>query len=188
MKNKFKIKKGLPREASAKWGMTLFIAVVIMGILLLISFAVVNITLKATLFASSGKDSQYAFYAADAGIECAIYWDSKYITGYQGSYPIYGSAFATLTSRSPINCAGKTIEDGDDIPGTTTKIMIGGGGSANPTSIFYFTMDKEPNPVPYCAIVTVTKNVDGTTSIYSRGYNTCDTSHPRRVERGIEIY
>jgi len=178
IKNKFKIKKGLPREASAKWGVTLLISIIVMGILLIISFAVTNITLKATLFASSGKDSQYAFYAADSGLECAIYWDSRFDP----------SKFATSTSGSPISCAGVAISNGQAIPGTTTQTMIGGGGSASPTSIFYFTLDQGANPVPYCAMVTVTKNTDGSTYIKSRGYNTCDTSNLRRVERGIEIY
>jgi len=94
-------------------GMTLFIACAIMNILLFISFAVVNITLKSTLFASSGRDSQYAFYAADAGIECALYWDNK--------YPSNGSAFATSTSGSPINCAGATMTNNQAILGTTTS-------------------------------------------------------------------
>lgn len=155
--------------------MTLFIAVVIMGILLFISFAVVNITIKSTLFASSGRDSQYAFYAADAGIECAIFWDSG-----------EPSKFATSTSGSPISCAGSSIVSGQSIAGTTTPTRIGGGGSANPTSIFGFTMNTGQNPVPHCAIVTVRKNPDGTTRIQSYGYNTC-ISGPRRVERGLEV-
>ena len=58
-------------------GMTLFIAVTIMGILLLVSFAIINISIKGSQFATSGRDSQFAFYAADAGLECAVYWDSK---------------------------------------------------------------------------------------------------------------
>ncbi|KKP56173.1 MAG: hypothetical protein UR80_C0037G0004 [Parcubacteria group bacterium GW2011_GWB1_35_5] len=174
MKKKYEIRN---TKYENKKGITLFIAVVIMGILLLISFAVINITLKATLFASSGRDSQYAFFAADAGIECAIYWDSAFDI----------SKFATSTSGSPINCAGKTISNGGAIPGNSNPILIGGGGSANPTSTFYFTLDQGENSVASCAIVTVTKNTDGSTYIKSRGYNTCDTSNPRRIERGIEI-
>jgi len=173
-------------------GVTLFIAIVIMSILLFISFAAVNIALKSTLFASSGRDSQYAFYAADAGIECAIYWDSK---------PITGSAFATSTSGgagSPISCAGSSLFNGLAISGTTTTTLIGGidntligGTNVNPTSAFGFVMNKGlvENQVPYCAIVTVTKYYVGTrlwTYINSRGYNTCDTSNLRRVERGVE--
>jgi hypothetical protein len=158
-------------------GMTLFIAIIIMGILLFISFAVVNITMKSTLFASLGRDSQYAFYAADSGIECAIYWDSKFEP----------SKFATSTSGSPINCGGMAILDGQAIPGSALPTMIGGGGIINPTSIFYFDMNRGSNPVPYCVIVTVTKNIDGTTYIKSRGYNTCDIANIRRVERGVEV-
>lgn len=183
-------------------GMTLFIAIVIMSILLFISFAVVNIVIKGTLFASSGRDSQYAFYAADAGIECASYWDTKYITGYDpfSGYPIYGSAFATSTSGgagSPIICAGHTLSNGSVISGTTTKTTIIGGTSADPTSVFGFVMDQGLNPVNICAIVIVGKyyedaDHDGQldtlkTHIESRGYNTCDTTNLRRVERGVEV-
>lgn len=159
-------------------GITLFIAVVIMSILLFITFAVINITLKASLFASSGTNSQYAFYAADAGIECAIYWDSRFDP----------SMFATSTAGT-INCGNQNISTNSQNPiaGTSTKSLIGGGGSANPTSVFGFDMNFGSNPLTACAIVTVTKNTDGTTDIASRGYNTCDTTNPRRVERGIKI-
>jgi len=155
-------------------GMTLFIAVVVMGILLFISFAVVNITLKNTLFASSGRDSQFAFYAADAGLECALYWDAKF------------DSFATSTSGSPINCASNIMSNNSAISGTSTLTKIGGGGSANPISVFGVTMNMGSNSVSHCAIVTVIKNPNGTTYIKSRGYNTC-ASNPRRIERGVEV-
>lgn len=161
-------------------GITLFIAVVIMGILLFITFVVANITIKGALFAGSGRDSQYAYYAAEAGLECALYWDSK---------PAI-SAFATSTNGSPINCAGSgDINTGQSVNGSSTAVTrIGGGGNSNPTSVFGFTLDKQGgNTVPYCTIVTVTKRPDMTTYIKSRGYNTCVTGHPRRVERGIEV-
>ncbi len=161
-------------------GMTLFIAVTIMAILLLISYAVANIALKGTQFATSGRDSQFAFYAADAGLECALRWDSK------------SDSFSTSTSGSPISCGGSSLTSGSVISGTTTTTRIGGGGDANQTSVFGFTMDSGSNPVPHCAIVTVRKYYSGspsvlTTYIKSRGYNTCDTTNPRRVERGIEV-
>ena len=147
-------------------GMTLFIAVTVMGILLFISFAVVNIALKGTIFASSGRDSQFAFYAADAGLECALYWDSKY------------DYFSTSTANT-ITCA-------------TQSSLVGGGGDANQTSTFNFTMNQGLNSVPHCVIVTVRKYYEGSPlvlKIYikSKGYNTCDTSNLRRVERGIEV-
>lgn len=163
---------------NSKKGMTLFISIIVMGILLFISFAVVGITLKATFFSSSGRDSQYAFYAADAGLECAIYWDSK------------EDSFSTSTPAS-ITCAGQSISTGSQNPvsGTTTASLIGGGGDSNQTSVFGFSLNQGSNPVPYCAIVTVRKYYEGAnlkTYIKSRGYNTCNTSNSRRVERGVE--
>ena len=171
-------------------GMTLFIAVTIMGILLFISFAVVNITIKSTLLASSGRDSQFAFYAADSGLECALYWDSQ------------KDAFATSTSGDVLDfkCAGSAdLNSNQAILGTSTLSRIGGGGDTNPTSTFGFVMNQGLNSVPHCAIVTVYKYyadksspLDGyketlMTYIKSRGYNTCEMTNPRRVERGIEV-
>ena len=161
-----------------------------MGVLLFVSFAAINIAIKGSLFSSSGRDSQYAFYAADAGLECAFYWDSKF------------DAFATSTSGNSLDfkCAGSLdINSGQAIEGTSTiTTLIGGGGNPDPTSRFGFVMNQGGNSVPHCAIVTVEKYyIDSTgdgfldppllTKIKSRGYNTCVTSFGRRMERGVEV-
>jgi Tfp pilus assembly protein PilX len=172
-------------------GMTLFIAVVVMSILLFISFAVVNIAIKGSLFSSSGRDSQYAFFAADAGLECAEYWDSKF------------DAFST-TTPNPMNPSGiiscvsgvDISTDSQSVPTYPSQSSIIGGDAAKNnavqanTSIFYFVMNQGINPVNSCAVVTVRKYYSGAdlkTEIRSKGYNTCDTSYNRRMERGVEI-
>lgn len=106
-------------------GMTLFIAVTIMSIILFITFAVTNIAVKSTQFASSGKDSQAAFFVADAGVECALYWDSK-------KDP---SRFdPTIPDPRPITCGGKVMSTGQAIAGTTTTACIGSDGLGVPSS------------------------------------------------------
>ena len=160
-------------------GITLFTAVVITSMLLFICFAMISIATKGTIFASTGRDSQYAYYASEAGIECAVYWDSKFDP----------SKFATSTSGSSISCAGYTITTGSTSYGTTTTTLVGGGGT-NATSTFSFLMDKGDNPTNSCAVVTVSKYYVGSslkTYIKSRGYNTCDMTSIRRVERGVEV-
>ena len=137
-------------------GFTLFIAITVMGTLLLVSTGLVTLAVKQGRLAASSRDSQAAFYAADSGMECAIYWDIKNPTGV--------SAFATSTG-SAISCNGNPLQ------------AVGG----NPQSSFSVTFP----PDPYCAMVTVTKNPDNTTRIESLGYNTCDASNPRRVERAV---
>ncbi|HEY4515579.1 MAG TPA: pilus assembly PilX N-terminal domain-containing protein [Candidatus Paceibacterota bacterium] len=161
--------------SKSKAGYSMFIAVIIMASLTIIAFSVINISVKETQFATSNRESQYAIFAADAGIECALYWDGQ------------TNAFSTSTLNS-ITCAGNpSVAGGQAISGTTTLSRIGGGGSSNPTSVFGLTFNNGANPTNACVIVTVTKNPNASTYIYSRGYNNCDLSDPRRVERGIEV-
>lgn len=162
-------------------GFTLLIATVTTSMLLLISFVVVNVALKQILLADAGEESQHAFYAADRGLECALYWDLT-----DAQFQIFrqpGSSFATDTPGT-IRCSEEEITSGVQavpIGGIFVRSLIG-GGDTDPTSIF---MLQSPNNE--CAVVQVTKNVDGTTTVDSRGYNTCDTNAPRRFERGVTI-
>ena len=98
---KLKIKNFKFKIPAGQKGMTLFIAIAIMGILLLIMFAVVNISIKATQFASSGRDSQFAFYAADAGMECALYWDSRFDPSFFDPASTTPAGSASQPSRVP---------------------------------------------------------------------------------------
>jgi Tfp pilus assembly protein PilX len=70
-------------------GFTLFIAIVVTGTLLVISTGIINIALKQSSISGSGRESQNAFYAADTGMECALFWDVKNPSG--------NTAFATST-------------------------------------------------------------------------------------------
>ena len=165
MKNKIKkIKRGLAlSERSESKGFTLFIAMVVMGTLLLIAAGITSLAVKQSFISSTGRESQNAFYAADTGIECALYWDVQNPSG--------KSAFSTSTA-STITC------------NNSANLPVGGGGYGNPTSVFSFTL----TPDIYCASVSVTKVYIGPvlrTTIESKGYNTCDTTNPRRVERAV---
>lgn len=142
-------------------GFTLLYSALISSLLLAIGIAVFNINSKELLLSSTARDSQFAFYAADTGIECALFWDFQ-----------KESAFATTTT-STITCNGVDIDG-----------MGGREEGKDDPEYSEFTLDFSPKQ-PYCAIVRVTKDSSGGTRIESRGYNTCDTSNPRRVERAI---
>ncbi len=143
-------------------GFTLFVAIAVMGTLLLIATGIVATAYRQGLISSAGKDSQMAFYAADSGMECALYWDI--------ANPAGQSAFATST--------GTSIACNKDAANSSNQWVVGGSSVSTISSISFL-------PDPYCATVTVTKNVDGTTLIEARGYNTCSVTSPRRVERAV---
>jgi Tfp pilus assembly protein PilX len=145
-------------------GVAVYIAVTITAALVLVSFAVLNMAIKQIGISSAGRDSQAAFYAADSGVECALYWDIKNPTNPSAS------AFATTTPPQAVSCNGQTI--------TVTR------SGATSTYSYNFA------PNPYCVTVTVGKAYSGsqpTTHIESRGYNSCAVGNSRRVERAIMV-
>ena len=167
-------------------GFALLMAVIVTGTLLLIVYALSNISLKELILTHAGRESQIAFYAADTGVECAMFWDLKNPGG--GGV----SAFDPFNGSSVIECNGNTIQAGvgtvPTVP-TASNSLVGGGGAGNPTSTFYINLEPNvPSQAGACAIVRVGKHQIGNivrTIILSRGYNTCDLDNARRLERGL---
>ncbi|MBI5134273.1 MAG: hypothetical protein HZA81_02725 [Candidatus Taylorbacteria bacterium] len=158
-------------------GFALLFAVLTGSVLLSIGLSIFNLTVKELLLSSSGRESQFAFYAADTGAECALYWDFKG-TG----------VFATSSSThspSPSN------PDCVDTIGTPQTINVTNYLSRTSNSaVTQFSLTIPNSPAAYCAIVTVTKTAPSgiiKTEIDSRGYNTCDTTDKGRVERALKV-
>ncbi|MBI2047816.1 MAG: hypothetical protein HYT27_01635 [Parcubacteria group bacterium] len=152
-------------------GYLLLFAVVISSIVLAIGLGIVNIVNKGLILASSGRLSQTAFYAADGGIECALYWDRTHV-----GFPI--TVFATSTfSVSPTSgvvCAS------EDVAGTW---VLSGQTASAATTVFDLAFDNGT-----CSTVTVLKTESGVvTVINALGYSTCNTDSPRRIERAIRV-
>ena len=154
-----------------KKGYALYIAILTASALALLGFSITNMSLKQITLSYIGSESHIAFYNADTGLECALYWDLK-----NG-----GTSAFDINFPGSLNCNGQTISTGSQTVSTnpTQSSKIGGGGLSNPISIFQLNLPTG------CAIVSVTKNPDGTTLFESRGYNSC--SGIKRFERGIKI-
>ncbi len=159
-------------------GFTLLVAIVTTTLLFIVSFAIVDLALKLLVLAYSSQESQYAFYNAETGVECAIYWDLKNTTGI--------SAF-DVDTPSTISCNNQTIQTGDSLPTPPGgSALVGGGGAGNPQSVFVIN-NLQPKG---CVVVFVTKYVAPSayeTKIDSYGYNSCSSGAIRRFERGVTI-
>lgn len=157
-------------------GFALLFAMLASSVLLSVAVAIWSISLREVIFSSFGRESETAFFVADTGMECALYWDFK-------------GAFATSTSRTSLpssNCpqqSPKAIRCGDQ-PITP---MITSCNSLNAVTEFSLT-----STAGVCADVVITKtgnnqNSFSTTKIESRGHNTCVFSSPTLVERGLRV-
>lgn len=181
------------RRVNTQVGFTLFIAMIVTGLILGVGFSITNILLKQLTLSSSGRESQIAFYAADSAAECAIYWDRKNADG----STVDNSPFAVSISNAPVDwslikCGTGYGSVGN--PGEIKNFTKSDFDPANPnnaTSTFYISF--VDSLVNACGKVTVAK-IGQATFIDARGYNVgyktngaCDTTHPRTVERGLKI-
>jgi Tfp pilus assembly protein PilX len=156
------------KQKKSNAGFTLLVAIVTTSILLVVSYVIANVALKQLTISYSNQESQYAFYNAESGIECAIYLDLK-IAG--------GSVFATSSGPVMYACGDTSLNLGEN---------MGGGGDANATTTFTINFQKG------CAVVKVAKvptpvSSYGLTRIESYGYNNCTGGFGRKFERGITI-
>lgn len=163
-------------------GFTVLFAVLVASILLAVGASIFNITLKNILFSSSGRESLKALSAANSGLECAEYWDRNGDSMF-GAYNELSNTGSVVYLNA--QCMGTVLTRDRE---WNTSSQLGSDGKV-------ITQFKISEPV--CASVTIIKSqgnflpassVYGTkTVIESRGYNTCDETNNRRLERGVKI-
>ena len=145
-----------------KQGFALLYTVVIVSLILTIAISISNTSYKQTVLSSLAKDSQIAFYQADAGAECALYYDITL-----GQFP-----FGTTVAGAPatIACGLTTMElDGESFD-----------------DYFVYTF-ANPVAIDPCFTVVIDKVTDPSkTTIDSRGNNRCGAG-PRQVERAVRL-
>lgn len=184
------------RNTDSQRGFTLLVSILVIGIVLAIGLSILNITLKEYLLSGIARESAIAFYAADAGMECAFYWDRSPDDG--DKFDVTGEPAAPPLG-TPIECMGRQATVGGASSGDPQRLQFSWGGSGNPevcarvTVIKYFSaFDSVPmgfnaagEPIACPAGVECTR-------VESRGYNkacpaTIDTpfDDSRTVERAL---
>ncbi len=66
------------RDSRAQGGFTLLLAALVSAIVLALGTSIYELAQKELTLSSLGRDSQFAFYAADTVAECALYWDFRF--------------------------------------------------------------------------------------------------------------
>jgi hypothetical protein len=151
-------------------GFALLIAVIFMSVMLTFGLSLGSLAYKQQVLASGAIASQYAFYVADAGLECALYADQQQnLFAYPASAP---------SAAPSMNCEGAA-------PVSTSFTY-----SASQFMVFSrLSLDSGQ----HCVDVTVYKPaaVGGITYLFSQGYNvSCATiaapTGARFVSRGLK--
>jgi len=157
-------------------GFTLLLAALIASIVLSLGAAIFSIAQKELTLSSAGRNSQFAFYAADTAAECALYWDVR------------SSAFATSSNPHtpiPISCAQ-----------TAPSVTVAASSPTAATSTFQLVLAQLDPAKTYCANVSVAKSKNVVTNsiatvIHADGFSTaCATiqTDPQALQRSVELH
>lgn len=141
-------------------GFVALFTVLIASVILAMAVGISNISLKQIVLSASASDANKSFYAADSGIECALFNDLR----------VTPNPFST--NASSMTCGGSIISLNYPLAGMVT-----------------FSLDLNTESGLSCANVTVeTDIVTGGKKITSKGINgACGSTSPRLVERVIEV-
>ncbi len=159
-------KKAKKIRIEEKRGFALLFTVVIVSAVAVITAGLSSAVYKQSILSSLARDSQSSFYQADTASDCALYVDLNEVS-------FTYSTFLEDHASVPWKCGGLNL--------LVTKTDELGSYTLLPT----FEDEKDEEKVP-CFRIYVTKSADGT-SIKARGYNICDKTNKRTVEREIEI-
>lgn len=163
-------------QSSPEEGFVILIAVLVSSLLISLGAFIASIAVKELALSVSGRDSQLAFYAADAGAECALYQD------------LHVQAFAASSSAS---APSNLLCNSSSTPVTVEDDLSNSNRGVSTFSVSFPQNDGDDEEFSPYAEVRITKNdiggPDDETIIESRGYNVKSTSTTNRVERALEV-
>ena len=160
------------RPPAGRQGFTLLIAVIFMTVMLSFGLALGSLSYKQQVLASDAIQSQYAFYVADAALECALYAD-QWLDIFDYDPDLNAPAPKMTCDNSPEPVSASVLSH------TASEWVI-----ANRLSL---------DSGRRCADITVYKpSGSGTTYIFSQGYDvSCNTvdapTGARFVSRGLSV-
>lgn len=147
------------KKNTRQHGAVLLIAILVASVALAVGMGVYNRTYKELMFASFWKQTQVAFASADAGLECAMYWEMNPVGA--GSASCFSS---TIALWNP-NIAGSFEKD------------TSGGGCVR----VEITVNNSGLPLSPPATTTYARGYNVSCTVLSAGTN------PRIVERGLKV-
>lgn len=147
-------------------GFTLLIAVIFMSVVLALGLSLASLAYKQESLASSALESQNAFYAADAGLECALRADQQEdafdYADYNASAPNFSVGCGGIAHTVSTLCYDNAAKN------CTSQWVL----SWTVPLAFPDPINQPPGSEKSCAIITIYKPAtSGTAYFFSQGYD-----------------
>ncbi len=160
------------KTKSLERGYAILFTVVIVGMISLIAMGLSSTAYKQIIISSAARDSQSAFYESEIVAECILYSDNQTDT------------FSGTSTNTSLSCGQKpsgsnyVLDIAKSVSGAVTTYTLTPTGSDGTS----------PDP---CFRATVKKDTTAPTQVATelrvKGYNMCNVSNIRTVEREIKI-
>ena len=160
MKKNIFIKINKDRKNTKQNAFALFYVVIMISIISTIAFGLASITYKQKFLSSLAYDSQAAFYAADAGMECALFHNTD-----------------VFAQKNTINCY-------DFAPDNFGQFLTLNKGALNTI----WTTSSRKETCFSIELNIPTPPADPRLSLISKGYNMCQQNQVRYIERTLRAY
>lgn len=141
--------------SSLEQGFTLLFSLLIVSVALSVGMGIFNLIYGQIILSGTGRQSQFAFYVADAGVECAFYWDLQRRAFLQSEYDV----------DDKIQCGGQNVD------------LFNPQGNR-----FAFNLELEDNS---CAEVSVDKVGQDTVIVSQGKSASCGETTSRTLQRGL---
>lgn len=100
-------------------GFALLMTLVVVGVVISVGLSILDLSVKQVRLATNARDSEIAFHAANAGMECAQYWRRKEALNMEVGNPIGVACFGTGPSENTVgdikaaDVSGSVTGDGE---------------------------------------------------------------------------
>jgi hypothetical protein len=89
-------------------GFALLITLIVVGVVVSVGLSILELSTKQVRLASNTKDSETAFHAANAGVECALFIRRSFATQMEEGQQILPSCFGTTPTNPTVNATNIT--------------------------------------------------------------------------------
>lgn len=123
-------------KKASQSGFALLVTLIVVSVVVSVGLVLLDVTIKQLRLSSNSTDSEIAFHAANAGVECAQYWRR------QSSDAIEGNEFGSTPQPS-----GGTMSDilCFDDPSGAEDVSDTGEGSSNDVHVYRYDFDWSTN-------------------------------------------
>jgi len=102
------------KQPNTESGFALLMSLIVVGVVLSIGLSILDLSIKQVQLSTNAKESEVAFHAANAGMECARYWRRASSSEMETGQTIAPECFGVTPDSNTIDATAPALDDTSD--------------------------------------------------------------------------